>query len=305
MTAAIVADGISKSFGEREVLCNLSFTIQPNEIFGLLGPNGAGKTTTIQLLTTLLVPTQGCAWINGYSVLREPVKVRQSIGVALEKQRSFYWRLTGEENLLRFAALYYIPRHTAEKRITGYLKMFNLYEEKDKLVGHYSTGMRAKLSLIRALLPDPAVLFLDEPWGGLDPEMKLEFRDCIARLATDDHRTIFLCSHDLPLVESLCDRVAILDQGLILCQGSPGELIQQIWGKEKEQVMLEIRDLKGLESILPNHSMIVDERKVSIPTDDAKETLINALQRFGAKIEHVAIKEMNLEDVYFYYRGCR
>ena len=176
----IVVKNLSKSYKKKKVLNSVSFDVPQCEVFGLLGPNGAGKTTIVKILTGQLLPDEGGAYVNGYDVVKEPIKVKQSIGIALENERSMYWRLSGEENLVRFGILYHLSKKEARTRARKYLKMFGLYEDKDKWVGHYSSGMRVKLSLIRALIPDPSIIFLDEPWSKLDPGAKVELWEYIS-----------------------------------------------------------------------------------------------------------------------------
>ena len=212
---------------------HISFKVRRGEIFGLLGPNGAGKTTTIKMLSTLLIPDDGDAWVNGYHIVKEANKVRESIGVSLYSDRGFYWKLTGRENLRYFAYLQHIFPREAEKRINYLLKLVGLENDADKLVEEYSTGMKSKLNFARALLNDPPILFLDEPTIGLDPNSSRKVREVILELSKEG-KTIFLTTHNMEEADFLCDRIAIINKGKIIAIGSPGELKNMV---EKEGII--------------------------------------------------------------------
>ena len=193
----------------------VSFGIRAGEIFGLLGPNGAGKTTTIRMLCTLLEPTSGTATVNGYDVRRQAHLVRQSLGAVLTGERSIYWKLTGRENLTYFAALYHIPPATARKRIAELLERLDLAGRADEYVERYSSGMKQRIAIAKALLASPPVLLLDEPTIGLDPQSARNLRELILEIQAEG-RTILLTTHYMEEADQLCDRVGIIDSGTII-----------------------------------------------------------------------------------------
>jgi ABC-2 type transport system ATP-binding protein len=210
MTATIVVDGLSKSFGSRVAVSGLHFEVQPGEVFGLLGPNGAGKTTTVRMLSGGLRPSAGRATVCGVSLPLEDegTSLRQRIGV-LTEQPGLYDRLTARENLEFFIRLYELPHRAAWARASSTLARFGLEGREDEPVGGFSKGMRQKLSIVRTLLHEPEVIFLDEPTSGLDPQSARVVRDAVQELAQQG-RTLVLCSHNLAEVERLCTRVAII-----------------------------------------------------------------------------------------------
>ena len=198
----------------------VSFSVPEGEIFGLLGPNGAGKTTTIKMLCTLITPTSGDAFVNGFSVAKDQQKVRENLGVMLTGERTLYWKLTGRENLEYFAALYHLDTLDAKKRIDELLQLLGLKERQDMLVENYSTGMRIRLSFAKAILNDAPVLLFDEPTASLDPQSSRLIRDVIRGLRKEGH-AIILTTHNMEEADILSDRVAIIDQGKIVALGSP------------------------------------------------------------------------------------
>ncbi|HOI38166.1 MAG TPA: ABC transporter ATP-binding protein, partial [Bacillota bacterium] len=205
----------------------ISFGIRTGEIFGLLGPNGAGKTTTIKMLCTLLEPTSGTARVAGFDIVREPARARASLGTVLSGERSLYWKLTGRENLEYFAALYDVEPITARERITELLDRFELTDKANELVERYSTGMRQRLSIARALLANPPVLLLDEPTAGLDPQSARNLREVVRKLKDEGH-TILLTTHYMAEADELSDRIAIIDHGKVIALDSPTALKQHI-----------------------------------------------------------------------------
>lgn len=207
----------------REIIAvdGLDLTIRRGELFGLLGPNGAGKTTTIRMICTLLEPTSGTVRVWAYDAGRAPTEVRRHLGVVLMGERSVYWRLTGRENLEYFAALYQVPREIAKTRITELLDRVGLTPRADDLVERYSTGMRQRLALIKAMVHDPPVLLLDEPTTGLDPQAARNIRDLIRHLHRSEEKTIILTTHYMEEADQLCERVGIIDQGRIIALDAP------------------------------------------------------------------------------------
>ncbi len=202
-------------------LDGVDLEVRQGEVFGLLGPNGAGKTTLLKILSTLLLPTEGRATVNGHDVVEAPRRARQAVGYCLDTERSFYYRLTGMQNLAFFANLNNIGSREATTRIGEVLGMVGLNGAAGDPFMTYSKGMQQKLGLARALLTDPTILLLDEPTKSLDPGAAIEFRRFLrGTLAERLGKTILLVTHSLEEARECCDRVAILDQGRVSFQGT-------------------------------------------------------------------------------------
>jgi ABC-2 type transport system ATP-binding protein len=216
---------------------DVSFSIGEGEIFGLLGPNGAGKTTTIRMLSTLLQPTSGTATINGYDVARQADLVRQSLGAVLTGERSIYWKLTGRENLEYFAALYHLPSAVGKRRAAELLDRLGLAHRADEAVERYSSGMKQRIAIAKALLANPPVLLLDEPTIGLDPQSARNLRELISEIKQEG-RTILLTTHYMEEADQLCDRVGIIDLGQIIALDTPASLKKSI--KQLDIMQLEV-----------------------------------------------------------------
>jgi ABC-2 type transport system ATP-binding protein len=211
------------------ILDSVDLEIADGEVFGLLGPNGAGKSTLLKILCTQLLPTQGSATIAGHDVVERPEQVRKTLGHCFDSERSFYFRLTGRENLEFFAALNNLEAAPATARISEVLEMVGLTSQADKRFMNYSKGMKQKLALARALLTDPSVLLLDEPTQNLDPAASTEFRRLFRSILVSQLRkTIILVTHSLEEAYECCDRCAIMDRGRILFVGSRTETQEYI-----------------------------------------------------------------------------
>ncbi len=203
----------------------VSLHLRPGEVFGLVGPNGAGKTTLIKMLTTLLVPTSGQAWIAGHDTRRAAARVRGLVGLVTSNERSFYWRLTARQNLEFFARLYHLPRREARRWIDELLALVGLAEAADRRFDGFSTGMKQRLALARGLLSRPPFLFMDEPTKGVDPLGAAEIIDMIrGRIIETWKPTILITSHNLSEVERLCRRVALMHHGRIIHCGELEDL---------------------------------------------------------------------------------
>jgi ABC-2 type transport system ATP-binding protein len=208
-----------------EALRNVSFDVYRGEIFGLIGRNGAGKTTLTKIVATLVQPTQGTVTVNGFDSVYDDEKVRMQVGLSGAEERSFYWRLTSEQNLVFFARLYGLSDRVAKQRIAALFAQLELEEVRRKRFGELSTGNKQRLAVARALLPNPPVLLLDEPTRSLDPLAASRMRELIKTLARQDPPvTILFTSHNLAEVETLCSRVAILSAGEIRAVDSPTNL---------------------------------------------------------------------------------
>lgn len=225
----IIIKNLVKKYGEFYALHGLNFEVNENEIFGLLGPNGAGKTTLIHILATLLKPTEGYAIVNGFNVLHEATKVRESIGVVFQAPSSDDM-LTGYENLKVHALLYGIPSKKREIRISEVLKLVGLEERKNDQVKKYSGGMRRRLEIARGLLHNPKVFFLDEPTLGLDPQSRDIMWTYIKKIVKEENVTIILTTHYMEEADTLCDRIGFITNGRIIALDSPLNLKQEIGG---------------------------------------------------------------------------
>jgi ABC-2 type transport system ATP-binding protein len=225
----IIVKNLVKRYSDFNALNDLSFEVNENEIFGLLGPNGAGKTTLIHILATLLKPTQGGAIVNGFDVLRDAIKVRESIGVVFQAPSSDDI-LTGYENLKIHALLYGIPRKIREKRISEVLELVGLEDRKNDQVKKYSGGMRRRLEIARGLLHNPKVLFLDEPTLGLDPQSRETMWRYIKKIVKEEKVTIILTTHYMEEADMLCDRIGFISNGKIIALDSPSKLKQELGG---------------------------------------------------------------------------
>jgi len=214
---------LTRRFGNLAAVHNFSIQISPGEVFGLVGPNGAGKTTVIKMLTTLLAPTSGNAWVAGYDIVRHAASVRRVIGY-VPQLLSADGSLTGYENLLIFSKLYHIPRHERDTRIREGLAVMGLSDVANKMVHDYSGGMIRKLEIAESMLHRPKVLFLDEPTVGLDPVARNAVWDHVRKLREDYGTTILLTTHYMEEADTLCDRVAIMHLGKLAVIGSPTEL---------------------------------------------------------------------------------
>ncbi len=219
---AIVAQDLLQVFGQKAAVNHLSLAIKRGEFFGFLGPNGAGKSTTIKMFTGLLRPTGGLAYVGGVNVWQDQLRARALMGV-LPEYLNLYERLTGREFLNFAGHMYGVPKTAVQKRAEELLHVLTLTGDADKLVIDYSVGMRKKLALAAALIHQPEVLFLDEPFEGVDPVSSRVIRDILNDL-TRHGTTIFFSSHIMEVVERLCTRVGIINQGVLVAEGTLAEL---------------------------------------------------------------------------------
>ncbi|MCP8314768.1 MAG: ABC transporter ATP-binding protein, partial [archaeon] len=267
MLDAIIASNLTKIFltkkrrgrlpftGEKvkiKALDGLSLRVKEGEIVGLLGPNGAGKTTLIKILSTLIIPDSGTAKVNGYDILKEPVKVRESVGVMLTGERTLYWKLTGRENLLYFSKLYHVPKDLARRRIDELLALTGLEEKADELVENYSSGQRVRLGFAKALINDAPIMFFDEPTMSLDPQFSRRTRNTIRWLNEEKGKTILLATQNMFEADELCHTVSIIDQGKIIVTGSPNELKAKLLEKRNIKVIARNLSLREINKNLSN-----------------------------------------------------
>lgn len=221
---AVECVNINKSFGDKNVLHDINLRVKPGTIMALVGPNGAGKTTLLKILATLIAPSGGRAFIGGENVADNPIDIKKKMGFLSSEERSFYWRLTGRQNLKFFASLYDIRGKDKNKRIDEVLTSVGFYNDADTRFREYSTGMKQTLGIVRVLLHDPSVLLLDEPTRSLSPDVAKRIRKLILKKAKDEGKTVLISSHNLSEVEKLADSIAMLDHGVIQSVGTMDEL---------------------------------------------------------------------------------
>ena len=295
----IRTENLTKRFGDNLAVDGLTLEVAQGEVFGFLGPNGAGKTTTMRMLSALVAPTSGSAWINGHQVGVDDAAIRASIGLLTETP-GLYPRLDAEQNLSFFAKLHGIEDIAGQLRT--YLTLLGLWERRHDPVGGFSKGMQQKLAIARALLHEPPVIFLDEPTSALDPEAARVVRDFIETLKGQG-RTIFLCTHNLDEADRLCDRVAVIKQRLVRVD-TPEALRQGLYGKSVlVRLQQPVPGLQALVAGLPfvrGASETPEGLRVSLDNPEADNpTLIRALVAAGAAVQFVEREAHSLEQVYF------
>lgn len=299
-----------------EAIAGVDLSIPPGEFFGLLGPNGAGKTTTIRMLCTLLEPTAGEVRVNGFDVCKEADQVRASIGVLLHGERSTYWKLTAKENLEYFAALYHIPPRVARSRIAELLELVELSDRADEFVERYSSGMKQRLALAKALLNNPPLLMLDEPTVGLDPQSARNIREFIARQCREEGKTVILTTHYMEEADQLCQRVGIIDHGRIIALDAPAALKDRLHQEDVVEVEAggngELAEaLRGCPGALHVAAVAAGNgsptaKRYRIHTRDGRACLPRILETcvdLGARVEFVRVSQPTLEDVFINLTG--
>jgi ABC-2 type transport system ATP-binding protein len=292
----------------------MGLTVAEGTVFGLLGPNGAGKSTTVKILTTLARPDSGAASVAGHDVLRHPDRVRRAIGVVAQKSGADPVA-TGRENLLLQGRLYGLRGADLARRVDGLLERFDLADAGGRLVRTYSGGMQRRLDVALGLVHRPLVLFLDEPTTGLDPEARTAMWDEIGRLAGDEGLTILLTTHYLEEADRLAERIAIVDRGRVVAEGTPDELKGELRG---DAVHVELRETPGavdaqllraaLDAFAGVREAVVDGRRLSARADDgpaAVPRVLAVLEREGAQVASVTVARPSLDDVYLRYAGRR
>lgn len=235
----IEARNVIKTFGKIEAVRDISFQINPGEIFAFLGPNGAGKSTTIKMLTTMLRPTGGKLLLNGHDVSKEQDKARKSFGIVFQDP-ALEEELTAYENMLFHAVMYGVPKGEQKARIKDLLELVELWERKDSLVRTYSGGMRRRLEIARGLLHHPKILFLDEPTLGLDTQTRNILWAYVKKLSKNEGMTIFFTTHYLDEAEAIAERIAIIDHGKIIATGTVKQLTAKTKTKTLEQAYLKL-----------------------------------------------------------------
>ena len=314
MAAAVLIQNLQKRYGTVEAVKDISFQVEPGEIFGLLGPNGAGKTTTIRCLCTLTKPDAGKVEVSGISVIAQPRAARRRLGyvaqeVALDKV------LTGRELLQLQAALYHLPGNLAKKRIEEVIEILGLGEWADKKTGTYSGGLRRRIDLAAGLLHQPDVLVLDEPTVGLDIESRVVVWDLLRKLR-EAGTTVLITSHYLEEIDVLADRVAIIDKGVVIAEGTPSQLKDKVGGdritlrirefspiEEAERARDMLQALSFVQEVIINSAQGNSLNLVVKPQSDALLSIQQSLKDAGLPTFGIAQARPSLDDVYLAATG--
>ena len=308
---AIEVEGLRKSFGDVHALKGIDLQVREATVYGLLGPNGAGKTTAVRILTTLLSPDAGTARVVGHDVVRDAEALRSRIGLA-GQAAAIDENLTGRENLEMVGRLYHLDADEAERRANDVLDRFELSDAADRPARTYSGGMRRRLDLGASLVGRPTVLFLDEPTTGLDPRSRLALWDVIRQLVTDG-TTLLLTTQYLEEADVLTDRIAVVDQGVVIAEGTSDNLKMQIGG---EVLAVRVADrshtrdaANAVADIAGPDGLQVDEKtgEVTLPGQErGTQLLIEAVRRFdtaGIRLADIALRRPTLDDVFLQLTG--
>jgi ABC-2 type transport system ATP-binding protein len=293
---------LTKKFGRITAVDNLSVSINEGEIFGLLGPNGAGKTTIIKMLATLLEPTSGIAKVNGFDLMKQPHKVRESIGIVFQEPSSDEL-LTGYENMKLYAMMYGLPENEIKRGIFEALELVELTERKDDLVRTYSGGMRRRLEIGRSLIHKPKVLFLDEPTLGLDPAGREKMWNYICRLVKELRMTVLLTTHYMEEADTLANRVGIIDQGKIVIIDAPKALKKTVGG-DLVTIKASNFNTEALKKLIYVKNVKQEDDQVTITVENVSKNLQELLKVVG-KIESVEVRNSTLNDVFLHFTGRR
>ncbi|MHA1129628.1 MAG: ATP-binding cassette domain-containing protein [Candidatus Helarchaeota archaeon] len=303
----IETNQLVKDFNGFRAVDNISVAVEEGEIFGMLGPNGAGKTTTIFILSTLMKPTSGSAYVAGYDVTRQEMQVRKSIGIVFQDV-VIDDRLTAFENLRVHANLYSMPKEEWVPRANELLDLVELSDRRDDLVSTFSGGMKRRLEIVRGLLNQPKVLFLDEPTLGLDPHTRRFIWDYIKRLNTEKNVSILLTSHYMDEVDELSDRIFIMDRGKEVVLNTStnlknmlGQDMLRLKGDPNEALIEDLRKLAFIKEVKCSTEGI--EIGVNIPGGDAVPEIMKVIYNHNYSFKSLTIQKPSLEDVFIYYTG--
>jgi ABC-2 type transport system ATP-binding protein len=305
---AIEARGLRKRYGSVEALRGIDLNVETGTVFGLLGPNGAGKTTAVRILTTLLQPDGGTAHVDGLDVLTQGETLRSRIGVA-GQYAAVDENLTGFENLEMVGRLYHMGRAAARRRATELLEAFDLADAGHRVVRTYSGGMRRRLDLGGALVAKPPVLFLDEPTTGLDPRSRIGLWELIESLVGEG-ATVLLTTQYLDEADRLCDRIAVIDSGLVIAEGTPGELKSHVGGERLDIRLCDPsvgeRAVAALSGIDGGSAPYVEDGAVRVQLRERQGAIAAAVRQLddaGIAIDDIAIVTPTLDDVFLTLTG--
>lgn len=308
-----------KRLRKREIFAvnKASFDIREGELFGLLGPNGAGKTTLVRCIATLLIPDDGSIKIMGKDIFKYSLHCRQQLGLLTSGERTLYWKLSARENLKFFAALYGLDNKERDKRIDYLMELLDLKDVQNERVERYSSGMKQKISLARALMHDPKVLLLDEPTLGLDPQFSRFLRDFIKNtLNKEQKKTILLTTHYMDEADELCQRIAFINRGKIVDCKTPYEYKRDLPHSEvldlrcsgiqnTDELSQHLHAIPRVEKVTLNTLDGVTNIKIILPRAEPILSDLIELIRQKGKILAIDVKQPTLEDVFIYVTGTR
>lgn len=310
MSAILQVNNLVKRYGDLTAVKGISFEVQEGEIFSLLGPNGAGKTTTISVLSTLFPPTEGDALIGGYSVVRQPYAVRQTIGI-VPQEIALYEDLTARENLHFWGQLYGLGGRELKQRCEEVLEQTGLQEKANQRVKTFSGGMKRRLNIGVGLLHRPRLLFMDEPTVGIDPQSRRAILDTVKDLNRQAGMTILYTTHYMEEAQELSNRVGIIDHGEMIALGTQAELVTRVG--QKETLVLQFGEEQSVTGIVPKlqaiagvEQVIGEDHSLQVLVKDAEEILPAVIQVCTAenlKIRTIQIQEPNLEAVFLQLTG--
>ena len=301
MNNIIEVKNLARQFNGLTAVDHISFEVKKGEIFGFLGPNGAGKSTTINMLSTLLIPTEGDAAINSFDVLTRRDDVRKSIGLVFQDP-SLDDRLTAEENLRFHAKLYGVPKEEYKKRMEEVLRLVDLWDRKENIIKTFSGGMKRRLEIARGLIHYPQVLFLDEPTLGLDPQTRAHLWEYILRLKKERAMTIFMTTHYMNEAEN-CDRIAVIDHGKIVALDTPVNLKKQVGGDIIKMTSGQHRKLKEELEKRYNKEVKEEDGKLRLEVADGEKFLPRLFNELDTKIDSIELHKPTLDDVFLHLTG--
>ena len=308
--AAIRADGLVKEFGKTRALAGLSLSVPRGSVFGLLGPNGAGKTTAVRVLTTLLIPDSGTAWVLGADVVRDASRVRERIGLT-GQYAALDDYLSGRANLIMIGELGRMSGREAKRRADDLLDRFDLTGAAGRAVKTYSGGMRRRLDLAASLIGHPEVLFLDEPTTGLDPRSRSVMWEIIRELAADG-TTLLLTTQYLEEADQLAERVAVIDAGTVIAAGTPDELKEAVGGEQVEVTLAPGTDVDKAAAALTLHTAgpvradaaaLRLDAPVSASGGGITTRIVRALDDVGIEVDRIGVRRPSLDDVFLTLTG--
>lgn len=291
---AVVVDNLSKTYvSGKRALDNVSFVLEEGEIFGFLGPNGAGKTTTVKLLNGMLSPSMGTCRVFDLDPSGSPASMHKLSGVITEHAQ-MYDNLTGLQNLIFYGTIFGMNAKDSGERALTLLDSLNLTDAKDQRLAAYSTGMRQRLSLARAMIHRPKILFLDEPTSGLDPESAHSVNSMIHNLAKDKGTTVFLCTHQLRYAQEICTNYGLIDEGVLLATGDIDKLREMVFSGVTVTIKADHYP-EGINGLQNDDGT----REIQVISEEEIPYIVRRIMESGGNVYHVSARKLSLEEIYF------